>query len=251
MRLLWDSESDTLTLTASSEAPNLPVENVQDSRLSQPWRTDDEVSDQTIIIDAGEGNTINPDMVALAGHNLTDGCTLKIQGNATNVWTAPTVDQTITHRDDVIVHFFTGAALRYWRLYIDDDSNPDGYIQLGRLMLGSMLQMPPVEPGVNLPRVTTSTVTESITGQVYGDRGLVRRVPTFEFPIITETQRQSLMEMWAAVEKIVPVVLVVWEESLDVEGPIYCRIDQDEIPWELAPEAGVLWRTTLKFLEVF
>lgn len=250
MRILWDDAVATATLTASTEASNLPVENVQDSRLSQPWRTS-ALSDQTILIDAGSGNTINPDMVAVAGHNLTDGCTLKIQGNATDSWGSPTVDETVTHRDDVIVHFFTGSALRYWRLYIDDDSNGDGYIQLGRVMLGAALDMPPVEPGVNLPRVTTSTVTESITGQAYGDRGLVRRVPGFQFPIITEAERQVIMEMWAAVENAEPVVLVVWEDSLTVEGPVYCRLDQDEIPWELAPQAGVLWRTTLKFVEVF
>ena len=251
MRILWDAESDDATLTASTEAPNLPVEYVQEPRLSMPWRST-AIDDQWILIDAGSGNTIEPDMVAIAGHNLTSGCTLKIQGNATDSWGGtPTIDETITHRDDIIVHVFTGAALRFWRLSIDDDANTDGYLQIGRLMLGTLLQLPYVEPGENLPRETTSVASESISGQAFGDRGIERRVPGFQFPAVTEAERQLLLTMWESVQNIDPVVLVVWEDSLTVEGPIYCRLDQAEIPFQLAREAGLLWTTTLKFREVF
>ena len=57
--------------------------------------------------------------------------------------------------------------------------------------------------------------------------------------------------MWTEVHNAKPVFLVVWESSLDVEAPIYCRIDQDELPFQLAPEQGVLWNTALQFEEVF
>jgi hypothetical protein len=250
MRILYLSAADSATLTASTEASNLPVENVQDPRLSQPWRTT-ALSDQTVLIDAGDGNTINPNCFALAGHNLTDGCTLKIQGNATDAWTTPTVDETVTHRDDVIVHFFTGSALRYWRVFIDDDSNPDGYVQIGRLMLGTYLQMPPVDPAVNIPRRTTSVTTDSISGQSYGDRGVLYRAPGFQFPLITDAERVLIDAMWTEVENVAPVVLVVWEDSLTVLGPIYCKLDQDNLPWQRAAGQGLSWQTTIAFREVF
>lgn len=251
MRILYDTLIDSgVTLTASTEDGNFPVANIQDPRLSLPWRSEDDDAEY-IVIDAGSGNTLNPTCVAIAGHNLTDGCTLKIQGHTADSWATPDVDQTITHRDGVIVHFFTGSAKRYWRLYIDDDSNPDGYVQIGRVMLGAYVQMPPVEPGVNLPVDTTSVAFTSITGQVYGDEGVIVRVPGFQFPLVTETQRQALLTMWGAVHNITPFVLVVWEDSLTVEGPLYCRLDQDSLPFELAREAGVMWSTTLKFREVF
>lgn len=251
MRILWDDALQTLTLLASSEAPNLPAANLQDPRLSLPWRSTGD-SDEWIKIDAGAGNTLNPNCAAIAGHNLSSGATIKIQGNATDVWTAPTVDETITWRAGAMMHFFTGSGLRFWRFHFSDASNPDGYVQIGRLSLGTYLQMPDIEPGPTLPRRTSTVVSESLTGQVYADLGIEWGEFGIVFPaIITEAQRQAIRTMWAAVHNAVPFFLAVWESSFDVEGPVYCRLDQDELQWALEPGAGVLWSTALKFKEVF
>jgi len=251
MRILWDNWLDDYTLLASSAAANLPASNLQDPRLSLPWRSTGD-SDEWIKIDAGVGNTLNPNCAAIAGHNLTSGATIKIQGNATDVWTAPTVDETITWRIDAMMHFFTGSALRFWRCKFADASNPDGYIQIGRPSLGTHLQMPAIEPGPALPRKTSSVSTDSITGQGYGDLGITWREFGVVFPpIITEAERQSIVTMWKAVENVVPFFLAVWEASFDVEGPAYCRLDQEELPWTLDKAAGIAWSTEMKFKETF
>ncbi len=251
MRILWSNLIDAYTLLASSAAPNLPAANLQDPRLSLPWRSTGD-SDEWIKIDAGAGLTLNPNCAAIAGHNLTSGATIRIQGNATDAWGAPTIDEAITWRAGAMMHFFVGSALRFWRFRFQDAANPDGYIQIGRLSLGTYLQMPDIELGPALPRKTSTVVTESPTGQVYADLGVEWGEFGIVFPpIITETQRQAIRSMWAAVHNAVPFFLAVWESSFDIEGPVYCRLDQDELQWQLERAAGVLWSTALKFKECF
>ena len=250
MKLIYDSWLDDYTLEASSAAANFPAANVQQIHLAKPWRTIG-IVDESILIDAGFGNTLNPTAAAIAGHNLSSGATVKIQGNDADLWVGPTVNETIIWRAGVMTYFFTGSGLRFWRFHFADAANPDGYIQAGRLMLGDHLQMPAVQPDVNLPRRTTSRRVESITGQVYTDRGVSFRVPGFVVPVVTEAERQAMQVMWDEVENAGPLVLVIWEDSLAIENAIYCVLDQDELPWQLAAEPGVLWNTALQFREVF
>ncbi len=250
MRLMWDNEIDNMTISAATENSNYPAENVADQRLSKVYRsTDDE--DEWILFDAGPGNTINPTAVLIAAHNITAAATITIQGNATDSWGAPTVSETVTHDDETMVLFFTGAALRYWRLFVDDPTNPDTRIEIGRVFLGTYLALPPIEPSPNLPLQSSTAVTSSITGQVYANRRKVFRVPAFAYPLVTDAQRQSLETMFRAVEGATPVFLIVWEDNLAQVGPIYCTIDQSEIPFQQSPVMGLLWETSLKFKEAF
>lgn len=250
MRILWDNRADDYTLEASSAAANFPVTYLQNIHLAKRWRATGD-SDEYIIIDAGDGNTLNPTAAAIAGHNLTSGTTVKIQGNATDSWGSPTVDETITWRSGTMVHFFTGSALRFWRFHFADASNPDEYIEIGRLFLGTYLQMPGVEPAFDLPRRSTATVAASITGQVYVDRGISYLNPAFMFPVITDDERGDIDEMWAGVENATPIILVVWSESLDTQPPIYCVLDQEALPWRKSAFPGLSWEVSMQFREVF
>ena len=250
MRLMWDNEIDNMTISAVTENANYPAENVADQRLSKIYRSTDDAA-EWILFDAGVGNTINPTAVLIAAHNITDGATIKIQGNATDSWGGPTVDETITHNSDTMVLFFTGSALRYWRLYIDDSSNPDTYLKIGRVFLGTYLALPPIEPSPNLPLQSTTSISQSIAGQAYANKRKVYRVPGFIYPLVMDAERQSLETMFRAVEGAKPVFLIVWENNLSEVGPIYCRIDQSEIPFQQSPVSGLLWETSLQFKEAF
>jgi len=250
MRVMWDNEIDSMTITSATEDANYPMTNLQDTRLSRVYRSTDDAAEY-LLFDAGAGNTINPTVICIAAHNITDGATISIQGNATDAWGGPTVDETITHDSDTMILFFTGAALRYWRLYIDDGSNPDTYLEIGRVFLGTYLSLPPIEPAPNLPLRSTTTVEESVTGQAYANKRKVYREPGFIFPVVTDAQRQSIETMFRAIEAADPVFLVVWEDNLANVGPIYCRLDQDEIPFQQSPVSGLLWETSLQFKEVF
>ncbi len=174
----------------------------------------------------------------------------RIMANDTNNWTAPALSETFDWGAGPMMAFFASTSKRFWRFEIDDPANPDGYLQIGRLGLGEYLQMPPIEPGAELPEVTTSQPSTSISGQVFGNDGQILLAPAFSLPIISQSERLQIREMFAEVKNIRPVFLAVWEESLDVQDAIYCRIDQDRLEFKKAKEAGVLWMLDLSFMEV-
>lgn len=249
MWVMWDNEIDKYTLSSSTAAANFPASHLQDTRLVMAWRSTQKTA-QYILIDAGVGNTITASCVAIARHNLTSGATRKIQANSSNSWSSPPVDESIAHDADIMTAFFTQSSYRFWRFYFDDSANPASYIEIGRLHLGTYLQMPPIEPTMKLPHVTTSRVSESPSGQAFGDRGYIFRNPGFQFPIVTESERSGLESLWAGVENFKPFFLLIWENSLDVVGPIYSRLDQGLMDFEKA-QNGLDWRTVLQFREVF
>ncbi|MEN6333793.1 MAG: hypothetical protein ABFE01_05990 [Phycisphaerales bacterium] len=250
MRILWNNEFDKYTALFSSERTGFPATNVQHEHLTRVWRslTDE---DEYVAIDAGAGETVTADCAFLAAHNLSATAVVKIQGCDDGTYATPDVDETMTWDDGIMVAFFTSDALRFWRFLIDDPDNADGYIEIGRVAIGSYLQMPPIEPGIDLPMGTTTLLSESISGQAFSDIGTVYYNPTFAFPLITQAERASIETMWRAIEQHSPVFLVVWEDSLTVQGPIYCRINQDYLPWQKAGEAGLMWSVRVEFKEAF
>jgi hypothetical protein len=63
----------------------------------------------------------------LGGVQLTSSATLRLQANATNVWTAPSVDVALTLDTDfdAASYFFSSnQSYRFWRLKIVDPRNP-------------------------------------------------------------------------------------------------------------------------------
>lgn len=250
MRLLWDNELDKKTLTFSSEADGYPGANIQDIRLIRAWRSTGDTS-EWVKFDAGEGKTINPNYAAIAAHNLTAGATIKIQGNASDAWEDPTVDESFVYDPDIMVRAFTGQALRFWRFLFEDAANPEGYIETGRLYLGGSLQLPGIEPSYDIPPRTTSRRAVSRSGQSYGNRGYVYLAPGFTFPFLTDTERQNIDAMWREVENIDPVFLLIWENSLDVVGPLYVVIDQTGMPFKRTGDINFAWQLIINFREVF
>lgn len=248
MRILWDNEVDKYTPLYSTQKANFPAANAKNIHLSTPWRTT-AVAGQYYTVDAGLGNTITASCAAIAGHDLTSAATVKIQGHPSNVWTAPDVDETLSWDAGAILGFFSSASKRFWRFYLDDAGNPDGYIEIGRLALGVPLQMPGIEPAFGLPVRSTSKASVSPSGQVYGDRGDRFKAPAFTFPMFTDTERGQIRAMWTEVENVKPVFLVVWEESMAIERPIYARIDQEELGLRRSAADGLLWELDLAFLE--
>lgn len=84
--------------------------------------------------------------IVIYDHNFTDAATLSIDGDS-----APTFDtdggsaefsEALTWTDEKIVHFLSAAqTYRYWRLNVTDAANPDAFIEIGELFLGSYLEL--------------------------------------------------------------------------------------------------------------
>ena len=174
MRILYNNWVSSATITPLTEDPNYLFEDAwQDTRLTRYARTVDD-DDQTFILDLGSKRAV--DYCTILGHNFTSGATIKIQGNASNVWTAPSVDITLTYTANNIYYAFSSTqTYRYWRLTVDDASNTDTYLQISKLWLSSYLQLPYMAKSQKIPTASTSTAQESISGQSYGDKKLIYR----------------------------------------------------------------------------
>lgn len=94
------------------------------------------------------GTSSNPKAFILVGLRntaikLSPTATITLQGSSTDVWTSPQYSQVLTYDEEAICQFSdTGihtSGLRYWRLYIQDQSNAYGYVEISNVYLGDAL----------------------------------------------------------------------------------------------------------------
>ncbi|MDZ4678396.1 MAG: hypothetical protein SGI74_12905 [Oligoflexia bacterium] len=92
------------------------------------------------------GISTNPQCFLLIGKRnapiqFSSSATLKLQANATDAWTSPTFETTLTYNEKTILLInptgLSPTPLRYWRLLIQDSANPNGFIEIGSLYLGN------------------------------------------------------------------------------------------------------------------
>ena len=211
MRFLYSNLFDTAgyTLTENSEESTYPVENTQDYQLSKHYRTTGDTS-EWVKIDGLASEAITANIAFIAGHNITSGATtIKIQGSNTDSWSPPTVDETITHSTGVMWDAFTSDDLRYWRWLIADASNPDTYLKIGRLGLGTYFDLTNWPATDFDPRpIDTSTSRRSPTGQLYGNEGVIYYEYDYYFSHLTNTEKVNMVTMWETNKKVKPILMI-------------------------------------------
>ena len=250
MRILYNNwVTSATTITPLTEDPNyLFMDAWQDTRLTRYARTVGDAA-QTFVIDLGVARAV--DYCAILDHNFSSGATIKIQGNATNVWTAPSIDITLTHAADNIYYEFSATqTYRYWRLTVDDASNTDTYLQISKLWLSSFLQFPYMAKSQKIPTASGSTAQESISGQSYGDKKLIYRYGTITFPYVTDADKIKIDALFNVVDKTDPIMTVIWEDDIDDYPPIYSRLTSD-LEWTRVENVGRIWTVQISFKEIF
>ena len=220
--LLSPSDSDAATLVADSEVSTLPAANLQNIQPKKKWRTTSLTPYLTLDFGAA-GCAANG--FALIGHNLTSAATIRVRGKATfPVTSSPTVDTTASSAwpatgkpaDTYWPHYLSwlawsnAVALRYWRVDIADSGNADGYLQAGRLMLGTYWQ-PTTNfdlAGTPLGRDQRDVQTVTDYGEIFTDRRARSAARRFSLQITAADKRevndgigeiQRLRGMWGDV----------------------------------------------------
>lgn len=246
MRICYDNEVKNATISAFTENPDyLFSDALTDIRVSRVGRTVD-VNNEWIKFSFAAA--VSASYLIIHSHNISASATIKLQANATDVWTSPSVDLTLTH-GEWIVENFTEVSYQYWRVTIDDPTNTDGYLEISKIFLGTYFQTPGPSPDSKLNIKTSSTYTKTPTGQLYPNSKIKLKSWGFSFPITTEAQRQSAITFFNATENTVPFFLLIWESGLDTEPPIYCNQTESQLPLTKIPNQGLLWKYTLKIEE--
>jgi len=205
IRFLWNNlwDDPDHTVTSSSEETGYEDVHTYHRWHTRAWRTTDDAS-EWIKIDFGEAKSVQA--LVLHYHNLTSGATIKLQGNATDSWGSPSVDETVTYNARTIHHFLSASeSYRWWRISLVDDSNPDTYLRIGRIFLG-----PYFEPTANFTDAHRYTLADP-SGKAYSSGGQVSsnlkshfRKFSYEFQFIQSPEEENFEEIFDEVGQSKP-----------------------------------------------
>ena len=143
-------------------------------------------------------------------NNLTTNATVRVRGDDNSDMSSPAYDSGVVgvyeHTDYAIS--FAPTYVRYWRIDIVDTVNPDGYIEIGRLFLGSRFRPSiNVEYGPAISIESRTEVAEALDGPEYFNELANRRVWQGTWSALTDAEAYRQM-------------LVIMKDS-DVSGEVY------------------------------
>lgn len=172
-----------LIWTSSTIGETLGFDDTADDTGSDEYAADEIRTGTSEWIKWDFGISTNPQAFVLIGKRnkpiqISPSAVIKLQGNGTDVWTAPEYEQTLTFNDTIIALFKDDAdaglhteALRYWRCEIIDLDNPLGYVELGSAFLGNFWE--PTRGAVQIPftgkYIDRSDTVFSEGGQTFSD----------------------------------------------------------------------------------
>lgn len=233
MRIYYKNLLDIDYMTASSTKVNCPLSNLLVPQLARYFSFDG--NSGNIVIDFGEDTNIKACIIDV--QDTTSSATITLEANDTNVWTAPTYSEELV-KTDTNFKLDLDEEYRYWRLVCSDSTITD--LKIGYFYLGdAYIQLPTINPEVDLYYKTTSFANINLSGQVYGDEGYKYMETTFVFPQIGETtqtiagvsviSRAELLDFWNTVENINPFWVELWANRLDEHPPVFCILNQTQL----------------------
>jgi hypothetical protein len=187
----------------------LPLSNIQNPLLSKKSRSTN-VATVEFYVDLGSAKAIR--IISLCAHNLSPTGILRIRGysDATyttqvfgagfdaSVWPAGfTATQVQQYPKNYTLVLPSVLTARWWYFNLMDASNPDGYMEMGRLWLGSADFEPAtgISYGLKLGYESRDIIEESLGGVPWGSKKTPRRVLSGEFNTLTITEkRQALIQ---------------------------------------------------------
>lgn len=149
LRVLCDFPSRGTTgnnWTASTTAPgDFNVNNVNTDIVEQRWQSADTYKFATLVCDTQKAQGIGVDTLAILNHNLTTSAAISFEGsNQADFSTVGfQVNLTVNRNEDIyyIAPTFPTQQFRYWRLIINDSTNPDDNLKIGTIIFGSSIIM--------------------------------------------------------------------------------------------------------------
>lgn len=131
------SAVDTTDLT-SFEDSTFPAVNAVKLPVSKPCRLYNKLgSNGTVNFQLSFNEAKSIDFVAIVGHNISSGATVKLQGASS--FGGTTLNQTLTWRKNLLFHKFSSTqTYQYFQFTFSDLANVQGFIQIGYILIGSL-----------------------------------------------------------------------------------------------------------------
>lgn len=228
MIIMSDETLKDAVLTVNSENINYPISNILNSSLKRLSQTITATTTMTIVFDAGAAVTVNS--INIANHNISSGVTtLDFQGNATDAWGGPSVDEDLTGlwNTGIISTQFTGGSYRYWRLNIVDAGNTDTFISLGRVSGCNALTSPSLGPDVSESYKSDTKKLRTNAGNSFGNIYPKYRTISFRWKKLTTANVTALYAFFDQVDSSIP--FFVYFDETDLDFTMYATLDGDGI----------------------
>jgi hypothetical protein len=221
----WPNYSDSIGVTFSGGnwSSTLPRTNVANARVAVVARTTGVTTGDTVLrVDLGASRTIG--VVALIRHNLTADATIRVR-SFSDAFTTTVYDSGVLNAFDVQwpEHLLpaghpnaasrrltttqlrqlrwdanhvpaTAQTARYWEIAVSDTTNPDGYVEIGRLWMSPLYQ-----PSINMRYgaqaglESGAAVGRALSGTKYVESRAVARTRQVEFGDLPPEEGQAVL----------------------------------------------------------
>jgi hypothetical protein len=268
LRMIVNNAHDGALLSATTNA--LPIAYTQQSKRVKPWRSDG-TGEQVI-----EGTLPAPTLLSggiLYRNNLSAGSRVRLEilnGTAT-AWDSGlrSVSGVIplgefrfgidkwgaTSTDDLPVKesrfWFPSTLATGYRWTITDADNPDGYIEIGRIVMGPVIS-PKFNPsfGLSLEAEDFSQHrrTEGLSLYTIGD-GEARRLE-FDLDHLIATDRQNLTRAFRRAGKRTDIYVSVFPEAGGFDEAEYAFLGRRENNWKHTHNRPKNWQSKIVIIEV-
>lgn len=214
LKILWNSGTNT----AVSFGPTIGFSTAADSDGAVSY------TGSTIAIHTGEWvvfDTLTPQNIdsfamfadAMRGYQFSTNAVIKIQANATNVWTAPAISVTLTPNStyNVASKFWTSPnSYRYWRLFIVDPANTNLYVEVGKCVLALATQFTHVPSnGMSVTLDDQSVISRNQYGHEYTDKYPIKAMISLDHAALAYTDIEALHAIYLRVGRQYPIVFAI------------------------------------------
>ncbi len=216
MILAFPNRIDDATLSGGSWNASLPITNIQNRKIGKVARTSGDASGNTIIImDMGVDQFIK--VVSIVNHNLSSIAEWRITGSSVsnfsvldydsgqidvwgvvhpygslqwglpNWWEGTLSEEETEDWIPTATHILPSTVYaRYWKIQFFDTTNPDGYVQIGRIFIGDGWQpLVNMDYGSDISWNTDTGISQALSGAEYFNRTNPYRSATFKLSNLT------------------------------------------------------------------
>lgn len=206
LRIWWNNLADATatTVTASEAATGFPASNIQETFRQVRWRSNNVTGTKTVTFDLGSSKALT--VAGLLDHNMTSAATVQLRKSSDNFVAndvlvatftmSRTDDDSETVILDPAVAYITSTSERYWRISIADSGNADGYVEMGRVFLGTYTEMTKnYMVGWGIKPVDLSIRRRSLNGVVHVNVKPQYRTLDLAFRVVTRVQKDAIRKI--------------------------------------------------------
>lgn len=242
-----DNPAENILSVTSTLPGDFAVENITTESTRRKWRSATAITEQSIIIKAEKKSNI--DVFAILGHNFTETAVVRVQANISNNFIAPPVTKVIPwNKYSMMTTTPFGAEYQYYKLSILDPANPCGFVEIGRVVGGKVLQLIDNEDITDSYSIAKKDLSEIMKSEGYfrqSNENIIMRTFNASFSKIStvagkDTNFKNLVKMFETVKVTRPFLTIldmnnpykfnIWGQLTDVPDESYGINDYVNIP---------------------